>query len=351
MKKDISYGYFTPEFDKQLSEEVTPIKRDAKKDGAHLAKAKTVRPTLTESSLTPYLGGYKARFEEILIRKLDSIKPEVQVEKFRRFKEQKLKREKDIDTEIDSLDHENHVDERSLDGKPKPTTQKRNIWPRIFLAILYLGEFYYNSLAFAFLGGSMLGAYLVGATVTLAVGILAFVSGKILSRADELGREAYLKAAPYALIALAVVIAMSVLRANMQGAGDMHTPAWVFFLVNIGYLVSTIALSRIAFAPSKEQAADSSTCAIYQRIEERTAKIKALRDEKLSLDASLEKEEEEFQFVTSKARRVEEVLNAHFREAVEGFKTENLITRPDLGTPVCFLEPIPSLQISKNEIR
>ncbi len=349
MKKDITYGYFTPEFDKQLAEEVAPIKRDAKKDGAHYAKQAKSRPPLNESSMLPYIGGYKARFEAILIKKLDEIKPEVQTEKYNRFKEQKTKRDSEIDTEVAGGEHENRVDERTLDGKPKPKAQKRNIWPIIFLIILYLGEFYYNSLAFAFLGGSMIGAYLIGATVTLAVGILAFVAGKILCRADEIGRSAYIKAAPYILIALAVVIAMSVLRANVQSAGDMHTPAWVFFLVNIGYLVSTIALSRIAFAPSKEQAVDCATSAIYKRIEERTAKIKLLRDEKLALEKALEQEEEEYQFVISKARRVEEMLNAHFREAVEGFKTENLITRSDLGTPVCFLQPVPPLQTKKSE--
>lgn len=343
MKQSIQYGYQTPEFDTQLSAEAEPIKRDAKKDGAYLAKKN--RPAKDEQSLLPYIGQYKARFEELLIKKLDIIKPEVQARKYARHTEQHAKDTSAISTEISDLEHASRIDERTLGGAPKPTPAKSNMLLYIVLGILYAGELFYNALAFAFIGESMAMAYVIGASVTLALGILTHAAGRILARTEELDTKAYLKAAPYLLTALAVVIALSVLRSTMQTSlGHQGASMWVYLLVNIGYIVSAIALSRMALAKSRGQDADREAAALHARIDERTAQIQTLTAKQKELDASLEKAAEEYQFVQSKATRTADILNAHFVEAVEGFKTENLVTRPDLATPVCFFESLPSLK-------
>ena len=347
MSKDtITYGSFDPEQDKQILEAANSLKREAKKDGAYFSKKN--RPSLSDPSLAPYIGRYKTAYEELLAKQLGRIKPAMQEAKFMRFKEDKAKREEEIDRLIESHEHENHVDRRTLDGSPKPKVRKQNPVLLVLLGIVYLGEWYFNSLAFAFFGGSMLGAYLIGATVTLIEAALAYAAAKNISRFEEGTGKPYLQTALYVGANLGIVIAMSFLRSNISGNSSIDTPAWVFFLVNIAFLFGSIVFSRQLIPSQKEKNIDNAVLEIHSRIEGREAEIKRLNGEKEKLSAQLAEEEKTFLHVMTVAKVTEERIDAHYRETVEIFKTENLATRGDLGTPGCFFEVTPSLTIPKS---
>lgn len=343
----ITYGSYDPQQEKDLLEAASSIKREARKDSAFFAKKN--RPTLTEPSILPYVGRYKTAYEEVLAKELGKIKPEVHETKFNRFREDKTAKEKAIDERTGALDHENSLDLRALDGKTKPEEKKRNPLFAVLLGFIYAGEMYYNALAFAFLGGNMAGAYLIGATVTLIEGILAYAIGRNLARMEEGGHKSYLQTGIYVLLDLGIVVAMSTLRAKMSDSTSLHTPAWVFFLVNVAFLAGSIVFSKLFFPSQKQKDADRDVLDRHARIAEREEEIKKLKGEKEALEKNFKQEEERYLFVMSQARRTSERVEAHYRETVELFKTENLITRSDLGTPVCFFEPIPALLTSKNE--
>lgn len=343
----INYGPHDPEQDKRIAAKADTIKQQARKDGAFFAKKN--RPTLTEASLMPYIGRYATAFQEVRVRELGELKPDMQETKFIRFKEEMTKKEAEIDSRIEKLDHENQVDFRALDGKPKPELKKRNPLFAVLLGILYAGELFYNALAFTYLGGNPIGAYLIGATVTLIEGILAFATGKNLARIEEGDRSRYLQTGVFILINLGIVIAMSTLRAMMTDDSQMHTPSWVFFLVNVAFLAGSIVFSKFFFPSRKDTDASSAVSEQYRVIEERKAEIKKLQGEKENLKKAFEEEEKTYLYVISLAKTVEEQIDAQYRETVELFKTENLITRSDLGTPVCFFEAIPPLHNSKNK--
>lgn len=337
----ISYGSFDPEQDRQILETANNLKREAKKDAAFFAKKN--RPTLTESSLMPYTGRYKTAYEELLAKEFGRIKPVMQEEKFSRFKEDKIVRDQEFDTAIEKLEHENNVDRRALDGKPKPKTKKRNPLLLALLAIVYLGEWHFNSLAFAYFGGSMFGAYLIGATVTLIEAILAYAAAKNISKFDEGTGKPYLQTVLYVGVNLGIVIAMSVLRSNINDSSTIETPAWVFFLVNIGFLFGAIVFSRQLVPSQKEKDIDYASSEFHSRIEEREAQIKLITAQKQKLAIQFTEEEKTYLHVLAVAKATQERIEAHFRETVEIFKTENLATRGDLGTPICFLSEIQSL--------
>jgi len=347
MSKDtITYGSFDPEQDKQILEAANTLKREAKKDAAFFAKKN--RPTLTETSLAPYIGRYKTSYEEVLAKELGRIKPAMQEAQFIRFKEDKQKHDQETDAANEKLEHENNVDRRTLDGKPKPKVRKRNPLLLALLGIVYLGEWYFNSLAFAFFGGSMLGAYLIGATVTLIEAALAYAAAKNISKFEEGTGKPYLQTALYVGANLGIVIAMSVLRSNISDTSSIETPAWVFFLVNIAFLFGSIVFSRQLIPSQKENEMDCATSELHTRIEQREAEIKRLAGEKEKLAAQFAEEEKTYLHVMTVANVTAERIDAHYRETVEIFKTENLATRGDLGTPVCFFEAIPSLTIPKS---
>ena len=347
MSKDtIQYGLSDPEQNKRLASKADAIKQQARKDGVFFAKKN--RPTLTEASLVPYIGRYATAFEEILAKEQGEIKSDMQQSTFTRFKEDMVKRESQIDARIQTLEHENQLDLRALDGKPKPHAKKHNPIFAIVLGIIYIGELYYNSLAFAYLGGNPIGAYLIGASVTLIEGILAFAAGKNLVRIEEGDRSRYLQTVVFILINLGIVIAMSTLRARMGDGSETRTPSWIFFLVNIAFLAGSIVFSKFFFPSTTDSDTASATEEQHRIIEERTAEIKQLLSEKESLKKAFDQEEKTYLYVISLAKTVYEQIDAQYRETVELFKTENLITRSDLGTPVCFLHTIPPLHTTKN---
>ncbi len=349
MSKDtITYGSFDPEQDKNILDIANAVKREAKKDGAFFAKKN--RPTLNEQSLMPYVGRYKSSFEELLAKELGRIKPVMQEATFTRFKEEKVKREIELDAATEKNEHLNDVDRRTLDGKPKPTIRKRNPFLLVLLGIMYLGEWFYNSMSFAFFGGNMFGAYLIGATITLIEAALAYATGKNLAKIEEGIEKPYLQTALYVAANLGIVIAMSVLRSNILDNSSIETPAWVFFLVNIAFLVGAIVLSRLLIPSQKQQNFDCATSELHKRIEEREAEMKQLKSEKEKLAAQFTDEEKKYLHVLAVAKATEERIDAHYREAIEIFKTENLATRGDLGTPVCFFESTTSLTISKSNL-
>lgn len=347
MSKDtITYGSFDPEQDKQILEAAKALKHESKRDSAFFAKKN--RPTLTEPSIAPYIGRYKTAYEELLAKQLGRIKPAMQEAQFFRFKEDKQKRDQDTDDSILNLEHACDLDRRTLDGRPKPNARKRNPFLQALLGIVYLGEWYFNSLAFAFFGGSMLGAYLIGATVTLIEAALAYAAAKNISTFEEGTGKPYLQTVLYVGANLGIVIAMSVLRSNISDNSSIDTPAWVFFLVNIAFLFGSIIFSRQLIPSQKEKNIDNATLELYTRIEEREAEIKRLTAEKEKLAAQFSEEEKTYLHVMTVAKVTQERIDAHYRETVEIFKTENLATRGDLGTPVCFFEAIPPLTIPKS---
>lgn len=345
-KETISYGPHDPEQDKRIAAKAETIKAGARKDGAFFARKN--RPTLNEASLLPYVGRYGTAFQEVLAKEIGELKPQMQQTKFNRFKEEMAREEAEVDAHIEKIEHANHLDTRSLDGQPKPEIKKRNPLFAVLLGIIYLGEFYYNALAFAYLGGNPIGAYLIGATVTLVEGILAFATGKNLVRIEQGDRSRYLQTGLFILINLGIVIAMSTLRARMSEGSQMQTPSWIFFLVNIAFLAGSIVFSKFFFPSQKDTDASRDIAERHCIIEERKAEIKQLQARKAELKKAFEEEEKTYLYVMSLVKSIEEQIDAHYREAVELFKTENLITRSDLGTPVCFFEPVPSLVSIKN---
>lgn len=346
MSKDtISYGSYDAETDKRLSEAASAIKREAKKDGAFFARKN--RPTLNEPSLAPYVGRYRSAYNEVLAKEVGKIKPDMHEAKFIRFKEETTRKEKEIDTVIEKRDYENQLDARALDGKPCPKPKKYNPFAAILLGFIYAGEMYYNALAFAFLGGNMLGAYLIGMTVTIIAGILAYAAGRNLARMEGGEKNLSLQTGLFILINLGIVIAMSTLRARMLDSTTMHTPVWVFFLVNIAFLAGSIVFSRLFVPSEKQKDADRETIDRHQKIKAREEEIKKLSAEKTELQKALQREEENYLFVMSQVRAITECVEAHYHETVEVFKTENLITRSDLGTPISFFEPTTSLFTTK----
>lgn len=343
-EKIIISGYLNEKDERELSEMASANNAEARRKAAFLGKQG--RPSLTEQSLEPFIAPYKTNYEEYCTKRIGIIKPEVHETKFRRFCEQKAKREEVIDTTIKKLRHENELERHNLEGKTKPQIKRRNPLFLILLGIMYLAELFLNALAFEFLGGNPILAYSIGAGVTILAGTLCFAIGKNLIRMETEDRKPYLQLGLQIATAFGLVVAMSIIRAKMlSDNAEVPISPWIFFCINAAFLVGTVFFSKLFFPSRKETDENSELLRRFETIEKRDAEILQFENELKALAEQYKKEEEQYLVVMSQVRHLCQRVDAHYRETAALFKAENIISRPDRETPACFLAPIPELKL------
>ncbi len=343
MEKDtITYGYTDPDDDKKYLDETNAMKDKARMNAGFLAKQN--RPALSETEILPFIGGIKTESEERRTRRLGIIKAEVHKAKFNRFVEDKIKREKLIDESIENLSHQNRLDERELNGKTRPEEKKRNLFVALALGIMYIGEFFLNILAFEFLGGSPFLAYGFAAAVTIISFILSYGVVWSIAKVETKGRKMYWLTGLLLAASLMLVVCMSSIRTRALADSQMSVSPMTFFGIYFAFCVGAIIFSKMFFPSQKETDADTELRKRFEKIDGRENEIKQLIAEKEQLAKQHAREETEFLFIMSQATNTCKRIEADYREAVELFKTENLITRPDGGTPECFKLPTPDLR-------
>ncbi len=336
-------GFIFPEWDRKFLAGANELRNNALKNA--IIHGKQNIPTMTEKSNAPYFGVIKSGYEVFHSALFGEMKPEVHAAKFKRCMETTRKRLEEIEREIEALRHANLVDERNLDGKVKPQPIKLNPITIILLLCMYLGETYYNGLAFEFYGGSKIGAYLIGACITIVEAMIAFTIGKNLNRLEAKGKKIDFKTGALCFVLLTIISSMTVLRSHAIADLDSTMPAWVFFFINAGLIIGTVIASRHFFPTQKEKDEVIALRKQFEKIEEREKQIGKLADEKIKVGETLGKEQAQYQLVISQAQRTTEHTHAHYRETIEQYKAENLITRSDKGMPACFLAPVPELNL------
>jgi hypothetical protein len=337
----INYGYSNEKDEQELSEMAAANNAEARRKGIFLGKQNL--PPLAEQSFDSHIAPFKANYGKYRAKRIGIIKPEVHETRFNRFCTVKTKREEEINAEIKNLKHENDLDRHNLEGKVKPEEKKRNPIFIVLLGIMYLTEFFLNALAFEFLGGNPILAYCIGAGVTTLAGTLCFGIGKSLIRMETEGRKIYLQLGLQVAAALGLVVAMSVIRTQMLSDTEVPISPWIFFFINVAFLIGTVFFSRLFFPSQKETDESKELSKRFEAIEKREAEIRHLENEIKMFGEQYKEEEEKYLVIMSEVKNLCKRVDAHYRETVALFKAENLIARPDKGTPVSFLAPITEL--------
>lgn len=343
MKKDTtSIGIIAPELQKQYLDIFTPIREQAFKDAITLGRKNM--PAADERILSA-AGLINSSYHNGNAQMMNSMKPEMHAAKYKRDKAELGKRRKEIDDTIKDLEHQNLLDHRSLANTVKPPSLERNPFLYFLLCLIYLGETYFNSLAFEFLRSNWLGAFLLGFVVACIEALLAYTIAKHINRIEQGEKKLYLKTGFYVLVNLAIIVAMSVLRAQMIAESEMTVPTWAIFCINITLLVGAIILSKLAFPSEKESDERRQLRERHEKIKEREEQIQKLQGEMKEISEKDEKIEDDFQFIKSQVAHLARLIEAHYRETVEMFKSENLITRSDGKVPPSFAAVVPKLQL------
>lgn len=340
-------GTVFPEFDRKLTEAMDKHRVVAKKTAVALARKN--QPATNAPTSDPLHTAAAAAYNQTYAEHQGIIKIEVHRQTHERLAIDARARSGDIDTQIETLEQENLIARRDLDGIPRPQLVRWNILGVILLGLLSLGEIFWAETAFEALGDLPLIAFMIAVAITIVQGYIAIQVGKAIGRTD--GRIFNLRTALYALALAGMVISMTVMRGYALGAMDSDMPSWVYLFVHVALIIGTVLCSRTAFPSKEERDEVRQLRERFEQIDARGEQCAELLREKQSLEKQVQESEAHLSLVESQSRHLKNLVRTHFRETVAHCKTENLITRTDLSTPVSFHAPAPHLdfELSAND--
>lgn len=333
-------GTIFPEFDRKLTEAMDRHRAAAKKTAVALARKN--QPTKDAPTSDPLFTATTAAYNQTYAEHQGIIKIEVHRSTHERLIADVGKRSLEIDATIETNDQENLIARRDLDGTIRPQPIRMNVLAVVLLGLLSFGEIFWAETAFEALGDMPIISFLIATAITIVQGYIAIQVGKGI--APKEGKRIDRKTIFFIAALAGMVVSMTVMRGYALDAMDSHMPSWVYFFVHVALIVGTVLCSRTAFPSKEERDEVKQLRERFEQIDARDEQSAALCREKKTLEKQVHDSEEHLSLVESQCQHLKNIVRTHFRETIAQCKTENLITRTDMGTPISFHAPAPLLE-------
>lgn len=340
-------GIVFPEFERKLTETMDKHRAAGKKIAVTLARKNL--PTRDADTHQPLLTIMTEAYNQTHAEHEGIIKIEVHRATHDRLAADVRKRSEEIDTEIEKLEQENLIERRALDGTVCPPLKRRNILAMVLVGVLSLGEVFWISTALQALGDIMpLTAMGISLALAGVQSLIAVAISKQMHKLEQTGQRMDMRTALLIAALAGMVISLTVMRGYAINAMESSMPSWLYLFIHIALIVGTVLSARAAFPSPEEKDGVRQLRERFQKIEEREKQCDTLLAEKKALEKTVLESEEHLSLVESQAHHLRNLVRTHFRESVAQCKTENLITRTDMTTPVSFHAPAPLLEFEQS---
>lgn len=330
-----------PELEKMLQKKDAELKEAARRNAKHFALRNLPGD---KDNIIPYIGELNTGYEELAAEAFQRLQPAAHFPEARMDADYFRERDKHLENEIKVKENKNINDSHELGD-----FTDSNIPARIriaFIAAFFItaGEILYNTKAFQITGESMLFALFISICISVAVLVFSNIVPRLYRRAkDDFQRKSVIGATLG--IATAVFTALSIMRTEYLVRHDMHVNSIIFVIINI-FLFIVATLTSYFIMPSRAEIEQNSykikTLHAFNRRKKEIELLKAER-EKIK-EIILERTKLRFR-IAHQANYIADRIRKMYYEAVEIFKTTNLVYRTDGLAPKCFSEKPPEPDI------
>ena len=345
MKKHLSEisNFYNEKIEKLVPEETTDIKNYSKSLGASYAEKHF--PPATGVRLIIVIGEIKARSEKLCISVCKELQsaihfPEVTTDSMNVEAAKKKANEVVNELKYKNKNAEDEQDKLKIDGIYHNVREIR-----IKTILFFAAEALFTALSFQFFGENLLMSILIAIPFTLAVSEYAhLVAMQYKKYQNAIKRRLFLLAS--ILFASMVFFGLSYFRSQALGKDGLSIATIFFVMINL-FIFLVSAFLHYKYSMTKEEKIKYHTYKkLKEEIEHRKAEEVKIYQDISELDAQVNEKAKLALKVEDFAKSTIEEIKKHYEEAVEKFKTTNLLLRTDNVFPECFSEPTPKLEVN-----
>lgn len=342
-------GGLQSDLEAAVEREHEKLKKEITIKAIHYAKQN--RPGLQETSLQAYIGEFTARYEKIISQAISRLQPELAMEQAKALNEEaaeKIKiqegKKEEAQIALDNLDLSLEQDGISLETLNNLSPKKSNdLIPYVIVA----GEIIFNVGALQLLGDTWLSSLVISSAISLSLFLLAKQYAKYLKENSHDSQKKKRATLGVTLIALGVFFLLAILRSKQLEETDSFQLHPIFLIiVNILFFVIT----AWHFFKKSHTATEKKEYEKLKQLKEKREELqKAVKDAESEIERIKSETKGNLQELLERPVQCKwliELIQRYKQEAIETFKSQNLLYRKDRSVPQCFRENIPSYFIN-----
>jgi hypothetical protein len=339
--------YSDPELERHLIQRDKEHKKSARKLGKHFARKNL--PCPAGDTLNPYIGQIKSAYEADAAYIIKHHQPKTLVTELRLDTEYARDRDKTLEGTVNAKQSLNQNDLYDLEDFNPTNIRSRICWVIILTLCLLTGETAWNTVSFQVTGLTLLFSMFLSFVFSVAVFIVAHLIPMYYKHLlTKLKRRVLLVVSTVLITGAFYVVA--VFRSMYLARYGVTLSLGYFIIINLFFYATSAMLSYFLFPPLDEIMDHWHHNRQLKNIKKRSKEIEEHEEERQELRNVVYKNAIMKIGIATSAKDLLELTRRRYAEAIEIFKSTNLIYRSDKLTPDCFHYGTPPPDIDDPQI-
>ena len=344
----LAAGYSDLALENNINKKDAALKELARKNAIHFAKSN--RPLPKGDSIEPYIGDIKSGYEELAAYIHQYLQPITHLPELKMDAEWAKGKKKELESEIEKLEGQNHNDEYALGNYAPGNIISRIRTAVLVTALIGMGEVVFNTQVFQVTGGNMLFALILSVAVSVAVFILTHLTPLLYKQTESRTKKTLILLGSL-LLAIILFSAMAILRSVfLQQLNVVSAPGY-FVVINVFFFIVASLLSYYIFPTLDELKQHFAMAKLTKTISKRCDDISGRKKELETLRADILQSTKTHIRAAYYAKYLVERSKKLYQEGLETFKSTNLSFRMDNQTPDCFYDDLPEADINHDTVK
>ncbi len=330
-------GQHDPVLESSILKKDAELKELAERNARHLASRNL--PAKEDEDLSSYTGGIRSGYEALGAEMLGKLQPHAHGPEAKMDADYLREKDKYLEGEIKKKEDQNRNDLFDLGSFNPKTLLKRIRLVVIITIIIGFGEILFNTKAFQVTGESLLFAFLLSFSVSVAVFVFSHVASFLYKAATTKFKRRVILFSSLLLVT-GLFTALAIFRTQYLATHDIHISPVFFVIINLFFFIVSALLSFYALPTWAEIRENQLRITLFRGIQKREKEIEQLKAKKEEIKVLVLENTKYRVRVSFYATYCAERIRKMYCEALDAFKSTNLMYRTDKCVPLCFSQPI-----------
>jgi len=326
-----------PDLEESIKKKHEELKELARKNAKHHARRNLPDPA--DDTLAHYVGDLKSGYEKMAAENLQRLQPAAHFPEAKMDAEYFREKVANLNTEITAKENQNQTDEYEL-GSFNPGTIPLKIRMAVISSmILFVGEVLYNAKSFQLIVENLLLALVLSISISFAVLAASHFAAFLYKESKTKFRRGMVVVCSLSIIII-VFIAIALIRTKYLEGHDVHLNPFYFVVFNLFFFIVSSLLSFFILPTWTEVKQEFRHIKLHYAVKKRKEEIEQLKSEIEKIkEIILERTKHRIR-IGHYSNYFADTIRKMYYEAVEIFKSTNLIHRSDRKTPACFSDAL-----------
>lgn len=334
---------FDPVLEEMLQKRDSELKVLVERNSKNFAQRNL--PVLVGDNLLNYTGEIKAGYEKLGAEVFHYLQPAAHFPEAKVDASYFQEKVKNLDTEINEKEAQNHNDENTLKDFAQNNIPSRVKWAFVSTLLITLGETMFNTKSFQVTGENLLFALILSICVSFAVFVFSHMTPLLYKESTtRLKRLAVVSGALFLVTCL--FTALAIFRSSYLATHDVHIQPFYFVIINLFFFIVSALVSYFIMPTWSEIKQNALLLKLQYVVKKRKKEIEKMKTERDKIYATIMERTKIRIRIAHYANYAAERIKKMYYESIGIFKTTNLIFRKDGIPPDCFSEdtPVPEIE-------